>query len=309
MIAAVLMGALLGGVLFALLLRLAPHRPAPLVELATLDVRHSRDGIAAGEALIVDPTAEPMGWVGVPDRVGGWCARLLSRLGVAYTSLRQDLEITGGSFPSVLGNKLLLTAVGFLAGSALVMVVALAAGSDVPVGTPLAAGLLGAGVGFFVPDLRVRRLAQRRRTEFRHALGAYLDLTALEMAGSAAPAEALPSAAQIGVSWPFVLIRDTLYRARRGGRSPWNELADLGTRIGVGELRDLGQLIQLVAHDGARVRSTLTARAQTMRRRELADLQGKAGQADESMRIAQVLVATGFIVFIGYPALAALLNM
>ena len=94
----------------------------------------------------------------------------------------------------------------------------------------------------------------------------------------------------------------------RAGRSPWTALADLGQRIGVVELRDLGQLIALVSHDGARVRSTLTARAQTMRRHELADLQGKAGKADQSMRIAQILIGLGFIAFLGYPAVVAVMS-
>ena len=36
------------------------------------------------------------------------------------------------------------------------------------------------------------------------------------------------------------------------------------------------------------------------------DLQGRAGKADESMRIAQVLIGLGFIVFLGYPAVVAI---
>ena len=74
------------------------------------------------------------------------------------------------------------------------------------------------------------------------------------------------------------------------------------------ELRDLGQLIGLVSHDGARVRQTLTARAATMRRRELADLAGDAGKRDQSMRLAQVLIGIGFILFIGFPAVINVLN-
>ena len=104
------------------------------------------------------------------------------------------------------------------------------------------------------------------------------------------------------------MIRDTLYRATRGGRDPWAALGELGRRIGVTELSDLGQLISLVAHDGARVRSTLTARAQTMRRHELANLQGQAGKADQSMQMAQVLIGLGYLLFIGYPAMVAVLN-
>ena len=129
---------------------------------------------------------------------------------------------------------------------------------------------------FFLPDLEAKADATRRRAEFRHALGAYLDLVALEMAARAAPAEALPAAAKIGTGWPLALIRDTLYRATRAGRDPWAALSDLGQRIGVNELRDLGQLVSLVAHDGARVRSTLTARAHTMRRHELAEPAGRS---------------------------------
>ena len=70
----------------------------------------------------------------------------------------------------------------------------------------------------------------------------------------------------------------------------------------------LGQLIRLVAHDGARVRSTLTARATTMRRRELADLAGDAGRRDQSMRLAQVLIGLGFVLFLGYPAVVNVMN-
>jgi Flp pilus assembly protein TadB len=206
-----------------------------------------------------------------------------------------------------LGRKITLAGAGLLLGL-LASVGLNLAGLALPAGAPVVLALVLAAVFFFLPDLDARAEATRRREEFRRALGAYLDLVALEMAGSAAPAEALPSAARIGAGWPLVLIRDTLYRATRGGRNPWTALSDLGQRIGVGELRDLGQLIALVAHDGARVRSTLTARAQTMRRHELADLEGKAGKADQSMRVAQILIGLGFIAFLGYPAVVAVLS-
>ena len=190
----------------------------------------------------------------------------------------------------------------------LLVVVPAAVGAVLPTGVPLIVAVLLAAALFFLPDLEARGEATRRRAEFRHALGAYLDLVALEMAARAAPAEALPAAAKVGTGWPLALIRDTLYRATRAGRDPWAALGELGRRIGVTELSDLGQLIALVAHDGARVRSTLTARAQTMRRHELANLQGHAGKADQSMQMAQVLIGLGYLLFIGYPAMVAVLN-
>jgi len=77
----------------------------------------------------------------------------------------------------------------------------------------------------------------------------------------------------------------------------------------VEELRDLGQVVQLVAHDGARVRETITARAAAMRQRLLADAVGVAGERDQSMRLAQILIGFGFIVFLGYPAIVNIMGV
>lgn len=308
MIAAVVLGALLGGVLFVLLLRLAPPKTSPLVQLAHFDAGHGATTAALAPAAAVGAAGAGRGVLArVQGQSGRWLARQLTRRGVGYTSLRQDLALTGRTFEDALGRKVTLAGAGLVLG--LLATVGLSvAGLALPAGAPVVLAVVLAVVFFVVPDLDARTEAARRREEFRRALGAYLDLVALEMAGSAAPAEALPSAARIGAGWPLALIGDTLYRATRGGRNPWTALADLGQRIGVGELRDLGQLIALVAHDGARVRSTLTARAQTMRRHELANLEGKAGKADQSMRVAQILIGLGFIAFLGYPAVVAVLS-
>jgi tight adherence protein C len=306
MIAAIALGGLLGAALFLFVVRLSPPKTSPLVQLAQLDAQHS-SGMAAAAA----PAAVAAGgdWLGpVRSRAGSWLATQLRRRGIAYTSLRQDLALTGRTFEQTLGRKVTLAGAGLVIGLVGSALIGWAGNIPVPPGAPVVLAVVFAAIMFFLPDLDARQEAAKRRAQFRRALGVYLDLVALEMAGSAAPAEALPSAARIGTGWPLALIRDTLYRATRAGRSPWTALADLGQRIGVGELRDLGQLIALVSHDGARVRSTLTARAQTMRRHELADLQGKAGKADQSMRIAQILIGMGFIAFLGYPAVVAVMN-
>ena len=36
--------------------------------------------------------------------------------------------------------------------------------------------------------------------------------------------------------------------------------------------------------------------------------QGEAGKADQSMQMAQVLIGLGYLLFIGYPAIVAVLN-
>lgn len=294
-----MVGALLGGALFALLITLAPPRTAPITVLARLDTAWDTPRTTGPDG------DEDRSWI---QTIGDRFTVFLTARGVRYTSLRQDLALTGRSLEWAMARKILFAAGAIIGCSLLLTAMSLGMGVILPPGIPVV--LLGAITtgAFFLPDIEARTTATKRRTEFRRALGGYLDLVALEMAGSAAPAEALPTAAHIGSGWPLALIRDTLYRAGRASVDPWIALAQLGHRIGVPELRDLGQLIHLVAHDGARVRTTLTARATSMRRRELAELVGDAAKRDGSMRLAQVLIGLGFMLFLGFPAVMNITN-
>ena len=300
MIAMALVGAGIGATLFALGWRLFPPKPSPLVGLGRFDARDRVPSVPAGGG-------DRMLGAGVWARAGRWLAEELGRRGLAYTTLRQDLALTGRSFESVLGRKVMAFVAGFALVAVTAIAVQVASGLALPAGASLLLALLVGGGFFFIPDLEARQEASARRRDFRRALGAYLDLVALEMAGSAAPTEALPNAARVGAGWPMALLRDTLWRATMSGQDQWEALTELGARIGVTELRDLGTLVRLVGRDGARVRATLTARAATMRRQELAAAEGEAGQKDQSMLLAQVLIGFGFIAFITYPAIVAVM--
>jgi len=289
-----LVGCAIGAALFYLVLLVRPPKPDPLVLLARFDAARA---VAAGRQDVTPSTAA----AGAETRLGRWVSGELARRGIAYTSLRQDLALTGQSFDAAMGRKVLVAVGGFLLG--LVMVVFLGvAGVHLPLGAPLVVAVLVAGVFFFVPDFDARSAAQKRRREFRRALGAYLDWVSLQMSGRAAAEQALPDAAKIGGGWPLALIRHTVTNATRSGQDVWVALTELGERIGVAQLRELGTLVQLVAHDGAQVRDTLSARAASLRTEELADAEGNAGKRDQSMLMAQILLGVGFAVFLGYPA-------
>ncbi|HVU91341.1 MAG TPA: hypothetical protein VHC23_03860, partial [Jatrophihabitans sp.] len=62
----------------------------------------------------------------------------------------------------------------------------------------------------------------------------------------------------------------------------------------------------LAADDGAKIRRSLSARAATLRRREMADVEGEAGEKSESMLVAQLVICLGFLVFLAYPAVSQL---
>ena len=307
MIELALIGAAIGAIAFGLVLLLVPRKDSPLVQLAKLDAMFAGESWRRPQPLA---GADHVGGrEGAETRLGAWVTGLMVKRGVAYTSLRQDLALTGKTFEQTMGRKVVGFAIGFVLALVTLVGVTVIGGLSLPVGTPVIAAFGIGIVFFFLPDLDARSVAAKRRKDFEFAFGAYQSWVALEMAGSAAPEEALPSAAQVGTGWPLAVLRDTLYRARLAKRSEWDALAELGVRVGVNDLRDLGQLVKLVAQDGAKVRETLTARSTTMRRRQLAVEQGVAGERDQSMRLAQIVLGMGFIVFLGYPAVAAIAGL
>jgi Flp pilus assembly protein TadB len=182
------------------------------------------------------------------------------------------------------------------------------AGLHLSVIIPVWVALVFAGVFFMLPDLELKQQVDKRRRDFRHAIGAFLDLVAMNLSGGRGVPEALMAASEIGEGWAFWRIRDALANARITGQTPWQALGVLGEEVQVSELKDLSAALSLVAEDGAKVRESLTARAASLRRRELADLEGQAGERSQSMLVAQMLLAAAFLIFLMYPAIQTLLH-
>ena len=300
MISLALIGAAIGTCLFWLFYKLVPPKRSPLVELAQFDAH--RLGPRPAETVVEDQAARTKVAADIQGRIGCWFAAQLQRRGVRYGGLRQDLVLTGQSFDALMGRKVVAAMGGFLLSALALTWLQYVRGLHLPTGAPVVVALLLAAALFVAPDLDIRKEAGRRRAEFTEDLSVYLELVSLEMAGYAAAETALPQAAKRGGTWSMLLIRETLLRARLSGEDTWDALADLGARIGVTDLRELGAMIKNVADDGAQVRQTLSARAASMRRARLANEEGAAEERNQSMRLAQLLIALGFMLFVGYPA-------
>ncbi len=157
--------------------------------------------------------------------------------------------------------------------------------------------------GFFLPALELRSQAAERRRSFRHALGCFLDLVAVRLAGGAGVESSLSDSAASGHGWAFAELRQALAEARLMGEPPWAGLARLGDDLDVSELRELAASAALAGDEGARVRASISAKAKALRVRGLADAEGAAQAASERMSLPIVLLLVGFIVFLGYPAI------
>jgi hypothetical protein len=294
---AVLAGALAGAGLFLFLLALLPRRASLARQVATFDGLHlppprAGDGQRDGR---------------VGRRLGRALAAFCAEQGWEFPSLRANLSIVGRSFENFLATKVLLGLFGLLLGPLLLVLFGLA-GVRIPVVIPVWLGLAVGGAFFFLPDLEVKQQADARRRDFRHAIGAFLDLVSMNLSGGRGVPEALMAASEIGSGWALWRLRDALANARITGQTPWQALGALGEEVRVDELRDLAAALGLVADDGAKVRESLTARAASLRRRELADLEGQAGEKSQSMLVAQMLLCTGFLIFLTYPVVGVLLG-
>ncbi|GAA1903418.1 type II secretion system F family protein [Streptomyces sodiiphilus] len=305
----VVFGAVLGLGVFALVRALAPTRRGPVSTVARIDALRSRGASHVPAPQTGRAVAEQAGPAGglsgalarVQARTGARVAEFYLLKGWEQRSLRADLALLDRTWEQFLATKVLLAATGLFFGPFLFSLAWMLGFGSSPV-VPVWLALVFAALFFFLPDLEVRRDAAARRRDFRRVVAAYLDLVAMSLAGGRGLPEALKAASEVSDGWALRRIRTALADARITGLSQWQALGRLGDQVGVDELKDLSTSLALVADDGAKVRASLSARAETMRHRELAEIEGSAGEKSQSMLIAQLLLCMGFLVFLIFPA-------
>lgn len=295
MTSAILLGAMTGVGLWALLVWAAPPRPA-LREV----LRHAQP---ADPAPATPTWPQPSGEIAHGWRlVGRPAVPALRRAGLPRTSLHADLRITATDPEQLLTGKAAGAVVGLLTPPLLAGVLT-ATGVAVGIEIPVLGAVGFAAVGFLLPDITLRREAHRQRHDARHALSAYLDLVVISLAGGAGVEAALTDAARIGDGPLFTRLRDALDTARLTRTSSWDALDHLGTQIALPDLTELAATTTLAGTEGARVRASLAARAQTLRTRLLTDTEAASKAATERLGLPWGLLLLGFLVLLGYPAL------
>lgn len=207
-----------------------------------------------------------------------------------------DLAIVGWTPTDMVVRQLFAIVVGALTGA--VVVSTLSGGI-----AGLAALIVGGLVGFGMPVVSLRSRARARRRSFVHAFSAYLDLVNVLLAGGAGIETALTAAAEAGDGWAFGTLRASIVRARLSRRSPWGELRALGLRWGITEVVEVAGSMNLSGDHGARIRSSLAARADSMRAKQIAEVEALAQSATERMGVPMMMLFVGFMALLGYPAL------
>ena len=265
---------------------------------------HAMSALSANTAPAPILTSTSDGWVA---RAGAPLAGFLAGLGLPGARARKDLAVLERSTSAHLAQKGMLAVLGLGAPLALAALLS-AAGS--PLGWLLPAWLCVAfsAAGFVAPDYLIRSEAAQRRQEMVRALSAFLDLVSLSLAAGGGVEAALKEASMVGDGWAFTALRKALATAEISRVAPWQTLGQLGTELDVPALSGLSATLALAGSEGAKVRASLAARAATMRANGLAEAEGQANAATERMSLPVVVMGLGFMLMIGYPAMAHVMN-
>jgi hypothetical protein len=260
--------------------RLAPHRPRSAATAATGSSGKERLGLWA---LLALPSAL---WVRTPTR---------------------ELALLRVAPARFYGEKLTFAALGLVIPPLLAFFFDIL-GLGFPLVVPAIAALALAAVMFFVPNYNAVDDARKARLEFTRALGAYIDLVALERNNGAGARQAMESAAAVGDSWVFTRLSEELTRSRWSGLPPWDALHTLAEELGLPELDDFADIMRLSGEEGTSVYTTLRARSTAMRTAMLNEEIAQANAVGERMTIPGSLLGVIFMALLVAPSLLRMFN-
>lgn len=289
-------GALVGlGVAF-LMWRLAPADPDLEEALARLSPNRTRTHTPSSQ------TATDR-----RERLGLWGMKTLPA-GAWGKVPTKELAILRVPLSRFYGEKVLFALLGAV-GPPLLVTLFNVMGLGLPLVVPVIGSLAAAVLLFFLPNYNARDDAKKARVEFSRALGAYIDLVALERNSGAGPRQAMEVAAGVGDSWVFRRLGEELARTRWSGVTPWEALHNLAAELGLPELDDLADIMRLSGEEGAQIYSNLRARSAGMRTAMLNAEKATANEIGERMSIPMSMLGVIFLAILVTPSLLRVMGV
>ena len=284
----VLAGGLLGLGVALLVIRLVPAQP---------DLADALERLTPSRPA---PSANTQA-VGGREKLGLWAMRALPP-GLWVRTPRRELALLRIPLARFYGEKLTFAGLGLVIAPLLGWFFDLL-GLGFPVPVPAIGSLGLAAVMFFLPNYNAVDDARRARLEFTRALGAYIDLVALERNNGAGVRQSMEAAAHIGDSWVFTRLSEELTRSRWSGLPPWDALHALAEELGLPELDDFADIMRLSGEEGASVYANLRARSAAMRTAMLNDEITEANAVGERMTVPGSLLGVIFMALLVAPSL------
>lgn len=241
-------------------------------------------------------------------RLGSFVMQAVPPLARAIETNRADLRIVGRTPEEQAARVAAFMLFPFLLGPWIAFIGWITGVSFPPI-VPGLVCLGGAALGVVLPFLVLKAEAEERRKSFAYALSGWCDVVVMNLASGRGVEQSMETAAAAGNGWPFAELRGALRAGYVRGEPPWEALAVLGEQLRINDLDELASTVQMAGEEGAAVRESVAAKAQTIRQRITADNEAEAASKTERMTLPSVLLAVGFLIFLAYPALAAIFGM
>ena len=242
------------------------------------------------------------------DSIDVKVGRLARRIGVvdrALVPMRADLRILHRS-PEEQAAQIVTYGVLGIFWAPVVAAGGWVVGVRFPLIIPVWLAVGGAVLGVLIAIRGVKPAAANRRRAFSHALSAFCDVCGMSLAAGRGVESSIEAAARAGSGWPFVELQSALRTGYVRGETPWDALMRLGADADLTDLTELAAAISLAGNQGAAVRETVASKAKAIRERLTADVERTAAAITERMGIPATFLLLGFIVFLGFPAIAVL---
>jgi Flp pilus assembly protein TadB len=222
--------------------------------------------------------------------------------------LRQDAAMVGRTLELHALSKL----GGLVVGAVLVVIVAVlfsvALGLSIPPMLIVACAAAGALAGWWLPDSMLKTQAEQERERFRQSSEAWLELVAQLVTAGSDEQAALNAAARCSNQPAFTALRDALAEASARGEPPWNGLRRLAEARRLRFLDPFIASLELAGTTGAGARQAILSQVDAARSKSLAEADAVAASASEKMGAPLALIGGAFMVLMGYPPLAGILN-
>lgn len=235
----------------------------------------------------------------------GRLARKIGPIDRALIPMRPDLRILHRSPEEQAAMILTYTLLGVVF-APIVAFGGLVVSVKLPFVIPLWAALGGGVLGLVITLKSVKPAAMKRRRAFSHALSAFCDVCGMSLASGRGVESSIEAAAHSGTGWPFAELQSALRAGYVRGETPWDALARLGDEADLSDLSELAAAISLAGDQGAAVRETVGSKAKSIRERLTSETERSAASTTERMGIPATFLLFGFILFLGFPAIAVL---
>ena len=289
----ILLGAVAGLGLLLIVMGLAP-RPVRAPPTTAPDPRRSAEHDAAGAGTVQDATRR--------------AARRIERDLHSKSMLNQDAHMVGRSLETHALHKM----AGLVLGAALMAALGLFANSMFQLGLPLpvvsAVALAGGLLGWWLPDSILKSEADKERELFRQVAESWLELVAQLVTAGADTFAALTTAASYSEQPGFVVIHDALRVSAASGEPPYTGLRRLADERRLRFLDPFCAALELAGTTGAGSRQAILAQVEAARSKAMLEADAAAASAGEKMGAPLALIGGAFMILMGYPPLAGIMD-